>query len=158
MPENPLFKDQMKKSNLGVVCYNNGIWDFEKRQLFTYEERPDVLPRKYSNHNFCTIRPSDENLHKVDKEILMATLGDDDKCATYLQIIARAMAGKISNKQWLIMCGERNNGKGLLEKMSKCAYGCYVNTVSTSAFLLQQQASSNAAKAYSWAIDSEFTR
>ena len=69
-----------------------------------------------------------------------------------------ATAGMYTDKQWAVMLGERDSGKGVLQVVNERAYGPYVNTVNANAFLLQQFASGDAAKSLSWAMDCEFKR
>ena len=45
---------------------------------------------------------------------------------TYLELMARATAGEYGDKQWAMMLGERNSGKGLLQEMNLLAFGPYV--------------------------------
>jgi len=121
------FEQRMCASNIGVVCFANGLYDFRKGAFFTYPERPDVLPRFYVNRDFPTSRPSPEFLEEVSKKVLLSTLGNRGYVKTYLEIIARAMAGN-QEQCAAIMLGERNSGKSLLQSINESAWGPYVNT------------------------------
>ena len=158
MPDDPTFVERMWHSNTGVVCYRNGVYDFRARTFSAYSERTDVLPFVRVERDFPTQRPAESVLADVRERLLTSTLGSDEMVRTYLHIVARAMAGMYTDKQWVIMMGERNSGKGLLQTVNEQAYGDYVNTVNANAFLLQQFASGDAAKGLSWALDCEFTR
>ncbi len=158
LPDDPTFEERMWHSNIGVICYTNGIYDFRKRAFFRYAERPDVLPRMRIPRDFPVERPSAEMLADVRERLLLSTLGSADVVDTYLQLTARATAGEYADKQWMIMFGERNCGKGLLQDGQEAAWGPYVNTVNANAFLLQQYTSGDAAKSMSWALDCEYTR
>ena len=158
MPDDDTFEEEMWRSNIGVVCYRNGLYDFRRRAFFTYDQRPDVLPKLCIPRDFPVARPPDHVLAEVRERLLMSTLGEADKVQTYLELMARATAGEYTDKQWGIMFGERNCGKGLLQEINGGAWGPYVNTVNANAFLLQQYASGDAAKSLSWAIDCEYAR
>jgi hypothetical protein len=158
LPDDPTFEDRMWHSNIGVVCYTNGLYDFRKRAFFRYDERPDVLPKLRIPRAFPVERPSAEMLAEVRERLLMSTLGSSEVVDTYLQLSARATAGEYADKQWMIMFGERNCGKGLLEDAHGATWGPYVNTVNANAFLLQQYSSGDAAKSMSWALDCEYAR
>ena len=158
LPDDPTFEERMWHSNIGVICYVNGIYDFRKRAFFRYAERPDVLPKLRIPRDFPVERPPAEMLAEVRERLLLSTLGSPDVVETYLQLSARATAGEYGDKQWMIMFGERNCGKGLLEDAQEGAWGPYVNTVNANAFLLQQYTSGDAAKSMSWALDCEYTR
>jgi len=121
------FEQRMCASNIGVVCFANGLYDFRKGAFFTYPERPDVLPRFYVNRDFPTSRPSPEFLEEVSKKVLLSTLGNRGYVKTYLETIARAMAGN-QEQCAAIMLGERNSGKSLLQSINESAWGPYVNT------------------------------
>ena len=73
-------------------------------------------------------------------------------------MMARATAGEFGDKQWAVMFGERNSGKGLLEELNALALGPYVNSVAANAFLLQHYAPSDAAKSQSWMLDCRYAR
>jgi len=158
IPEDPGFCLRMWSSNIGVVCYRNGLYDFRRGVFFAYAERADVLPRQCINFDFPTERPPASVFAELAERVLLSTLGTPDVVETYVALVARAMAGEFSDKQWMIMLGGRNSGKGLLQELNQTAWECYVNTINANAFLLQQHASSDAAKALSWAIDCEYAR
>lgn len=88
----------------------------------------------------------------------MSTLGDADVVRTYMELIARATAGEYMDKQWAVMFGERNSGKGVLQTMNKLAFGPYVNTINPNDFLLRTFSNGDAAKALGWAVDCQYTR
>ena len=158
MPDDPALEERMWASNIGVVCFANGLWDFRRRAFFRYEDRPDVMPRLCVPRDFPVQRPPQAVMDEVRERLLMSTLGDAEVAQTYLELIARATAGEYTDKQFGIMLGERNCGKGLVQEVNGAAWGPYVNTVNANAFLLQQYASGDAAKSLSWAIDCEYAR
>ena len=158
IPEDPGFRRRMWESNIGCVCYLDGLYDFRRGRFFTYEERPDVLPRQCIQRDFPAERPPDSVFAELYERVLVSTLGAADRIETYLALIARATAGEYGDKQFVAAMGERNSGKGLVQELNQSAWECYVNTVNANAFLLQQSASSDAAKSLSWALDCEYAR
>jgi hypothetical protein len=158
MPDDATFQALMWRSNIGVICYTNGLWDFKARRFFAYEERPDVYPALVVPRAFPVERPSEALVAEVRQRLLLSTLGAEDVVDTYLALIARATAGDYADKQWAVMLGERNCGKGLLQEVNEGAWGPYVNTVNSGAFLVQNFAAGDAAKAMSWAMDCEHKR
>eukprot|EP00798_Chlamydomonas_sp_ICE-L_P004699 gene4699-biopygen14889 len=133
-PKDNSFRDKIWESNIGVLCFNNGVYDFLDKSFTPYEGKPDDV---------------------MDK-LLKSTLGTAGKVDTYLQMIARAMAGEYKDKNWGVMIGERNSGKGLLQTINQNAFGPYVNTIDSSQLMLN--ASATDVKAQSWVIDCEFSR
>ncbi len=158
MPDDATFQALLWRSNIGVVCFKTGLYDFRARRFFSYEQRPDVYPALVVPRDFPVQRPPEGLLAEVRERLLLSTLADEDVVDTYLALMARATAGEFVDKQWAVMMGERNCGKGLLQDMNEYAWGPYVNTLNSGAFLVQNFASGDAAKAMSWALDCEHRR
>ena len=74
MPDDPALEERMWASNIGVVCFTNGL--FRRRAFFRYEDRPDVMPRLCVPRDFPVQRPPDALLDEVRERLLMSTLGD----------------------------------------------------------------------------------
>ena len=157
MEDEPKFISQIWDSNIGVICYRNGVYDFRKGQFFLYSNRPDVLPVLQIDRDFPA-RPPQHVTDELMKRVLLSTLDDREVVKTYLELMARATAGEYTDKQWVIMLGERNSGKGLLQLLNETAFQGYVVTLNGNAFLLQTNASSDAAKSNSWMMACEFSR
>ena len=158
MPDDPTFEATLWRSNIGTTCYEDGLYDWRAKRFFAYEERPDVFPVLVVPRKFPAQRPPDALIAEVRERLLLSTLGSEDVVDTYLALMARATAGEYADKQWAIMMGERNCGKGLLQEINQAAWGPYVNTVNSGAFLLQNFASGDAAKGMSWAVDCQHKR
>jgi phage/plasmid-associated DNA primase len=156
-PDNK-FHDLIWRSNIGTICFGNGLYDFRLHKFFKYDERPDVYPILVVPRDFPTSRPSDELMSQVRQKLLLNTLGTDDVIDTYLRLIARAIAGEFTDKQWGVMIGGRNSGKGVLQGINESTWGPYVNTVTANTFLFQKYNNNDAAKSMSWAMDCEYCR
>ena len=100
MPDDPALEERMWASNIGVVCFTNGL--FRRRAFFRYEDRPDVMPRLCVPRDFPVQRPPDALLDEVRERLLMSTLGDAEVVRTYLELIARATAGEYTDKQFAV--------------------------------------------------------
>jgi hypothetical protein len=157
MIDDPNFEEKIWDSNISTICFQNGLWDFKRKKFFAYEDRKDVFPVFVINRDFPTTRPSQDLMDEVYERLLLSTLGDSQVVKTYLELIARGVAGEYTDKQWAIMFGERNCGKGVLQEVNKEAWGPYVNTINANSFLLQSS-TTDSAKALSWAVDCQFTR
>jgi hypothetical protein len=121
MPDDPEFEDAMCRSNIGVVCFKNGVYDFRKRAFFDYSDRPDVFPKVVVPRDFPRDRPPQHLMDEVRDRLLLSTLVCPDVVETYLQLMARATAGEYADNN--------QNGKGLLKEMHANAWGPYVNTI-----------------------------
>eukprot|EP00798_Chlamydomonas_sp_ICE-L_P017249 gene17249-biopygen26145 len=152
----PCFGQRLWESNLGVICFRNGVYTFADSTFAPFSERPDVLPVIFISRDFPLQKPPREFMDTVRSKVLVSTLGCDERVDSYLQMLARAMAGKHTDKNWGIMIGERNSGKGLLQALNERAWGPYVNTIDSSVLMLNGL--STDVKSQGWMIDCEFTR
>ena len=132
MPNDATFQDILWRSNHGVICFNDGIYDFRARRFYTYDEREDVYPACVVPRDFPAKRPTDAFMAEVRSRILVSTLDSEEVVDTYLDFIARATAGEYADKQWGVMLGERNCGKGLLQEINESTWGPYVSGTSMS--------------------------
>jgi hypothetical protein len=158
LPEDPLFEDKLWGSSIGSICFKNGVYDFHNGTFSSYDQRPDIMTKIYIPRDFPVNRPDPAITQELLDRVFISTLGNMDVVSFYLAFKARALAGNYSDKQWAIMLGERNCGKGLLQELDKMTFPGYVNEVNANSFLLKQYADGDAAKAMSWAVDCEFTR
>jgi hypothetical protein len=87
------------------------------------------VPRKYPVQS-----PPKEQLDYVEKKLFWDTLGQEEGKAL-LTILARAVAGHTEDKRWYVLLGDRNSGKGVIEKALRVALGPeYVSTYNIKAF------------------------
>eukprot|EP00798_Chlamydomonas_sp_ICE-L_P023841 gene23841-biopygen18358 len=156
IPVDDNFVKKIWESNLGVLCFRNGVFRFRDKSFAPFSERPEVMPVIVIDRDFPSERPTDELLEHVKEKVLISTLGEEGRVNTYLQMIARTMAGKHGDKNWGMMIGERNSGKGLLQALNERAWGQYVNTIDSSVLMLNNF--TNDVKSQGWMIECEFTR
>eukprot|EP00798_Chlamydomonas_sp_ICE-L_P006965 gene6965-biopygen632 len=156
IPVDDNFVKKIWESNLGVLCFRNGVFRFRDKSFAPFSERPEVMPVIVIDRDFPSERPTDELLEHVKEKVLVSTLGEEGRVNTYLQMIARSMAAKHQDKQWGMLIGERNSGKGLLQALNERAWGQYVNTIDSSVLMLNNF--TNDVKSQGWMIECEFTR
>eukprot|EP00798_Chlamydomonas_sp_ICE-L_P027804 gene27804-biopygen5219 len=156
IPVDDNFVKKIWESNLGVLCFRNGVFRFRDKSFAPFSERPEVMPVIVIDRDFPSERPTNELLEHVKEKVLVSTLGEEGRVNTYLQMIARSMAAKHQDKQWAMLIGERNSGKGLLQALNERAWGQYVNTIDSSVLMLNNF--TNDVKSQGWMIECEFTR
>eukprot|EP00798_Chlamydomonas_sp_ICE-L_P018629 gene18629-biopygen27545 len=156
IPVDDNFVKKIWESNLGVLCFRNGVFRFRDKSFAPFSERPEVMPVIVIDRDFPSERPTDELLELVKEKVLVSTLGEEGRVNTYLQMIARSMAAKHQDKQWAMLIGERNSGNGLLQALYERAWGQYVNTIDSSVLMLNNF--TNDVKSQGWMIECEFTR
>ena len=114
-----------------VFC-NNGVYDFGMgtfREVGPQDMTAVSVPREYPAQ-----APPEEKLDHVEQTLFFDTLGEEQGRAL-LKILARAVAGHTEDKRWFVILGDRNSGKGVIEKALRVALGPeYVSTYNTKAF------------------------
>jgi hypothetical protein len=75
-----------------------------------------------------------------------------------LNVIARAMAAHIEDKQWYMGMGQRNSSKSMMCKQLENAYGPFVQLTNADNLMTKDGGGQDAAKALSWATDLEEAR
>eukprot|EP00798_Chlamydomonas_sp_ICE-L_P016965 gene16965-biopygen25880 len=156
IPVDDNFAKKIWESNLGVLCFRNGVFRFRDKSFAPFSERPEVMPVIVIDRDFPSERPTDELLELVKEKVLVSTLGEEGRVNTYLQMIARSMAANTRINSGGCLIGERNSGKGLLQALNERAWGQYVNTIDSSVLMLNNF--TNDVKSQGWMIECEFTR
>ena len=76
-----------------------------------------------------------------------------------LNSMSRKLAGHIiEDKDWLIMLGDRNSGKGVLQEAFIQAFEKYIGMFNTSVLLTKPMGCGEDSKLNAWMLDFEFTR
>ena len=76
---------------------------------------------------------------------------------TWLNYIARGLAGHIEDKNWGVGIGERDCGKGVLVGMLENCFGEYCRSTNSENFLFKK-GQTDSAKSLSWLVPFEFKR
>ncbi len=151
----PSFSDRLWNSSIGKIFFQNGVYDFAQRSLRPDDPAIDMTTVRI-DRPFPDRDPA--KMAEVREKVLMSTLGTDEAVDCYLAHVARAMAGMIEDKQWLVLQGERASGKGCLETLNRATWTSqYVTTVNSDSFLMQAPGGDEAKK-LSWLLDCEFSR
>ena len=76
-----------------------------------------------------------------------------------LNSMSRKLAGHIiEDKDWLVMLGDRNSGKGVLQEAFTQAFEKYIGMFNTSVLLTKPTGCGEDSKLNAWMLDFEFTR
>jgi len=130
--EDPNFPARLEQGSRQRVFWSNGVYDF-RTGMFRPAGPEDMttvsVPRKYPEQ-----APPQEELDRVEKMLFFDTLGEV-KGRALLEVLARAVAGHTEDKRWIVILGDRNSGKGVIEKALRVALGPeYVSTYNIKAF------------------------
>ena len=155
IPRNDNFYNILWSSNIKKLCFKNQYWDFMKKKLFDYDDKT-FTPIKIKNDY---IKPSQASIDELYDKILTPTFNNNKIVLKYfLTCLSRAMAGLIQeNKEWYMLIGFRNSGKGILSDLLLLAFEDYIYNTNSDNFLVKNSGG-DSAKNLSWVVPTEFKR
>ena len=168
IPEDDDLYERMFQSTYRKLAFQNGVYDFEKKELVDF-----------SSEYFFTFKApvelkleGNEDLEKqVYQKLFIDVFGDpevngdgtlnysekkDEKALYYKKILARAIAGEIYDKNFFIVIGEGNSGKGTNTDGLVGAFGNFTDNVNAGSF--SKKVGEDQAKARSWIVKLKNTR
>jgi len=148
------FVDKLWNSNIGLMCFKNGVWDFKNKKLIEYND--DILTTIKINTNY---EPScSEDIKEFYEKVIDPIFNyDREMSAKWLNDVSRGLAGHIEDKNWLVCMGERDCGKGVLVNCLENTFGDYIRSTNSEQFLMKGP-QGDSAKALSFLADFEFRR
>ena len=158
-PENDgKFHDSFYSSNIGKLCFNDGFWDFEKRMFCDYVDKWNVVSKVYLPDFKCRVR-NENDINQVYERVLNPIFDNNVEIGDYfLKFIARGLAGRIEDKQWMANVGFRNSGKSLLINFLQNTFGEYCCVSNSGNLLVKQGNNNDEASKLRWLSKSEFAR
>jgi hypothetical protein len=152
--EDTSFRDKLIESQKAKLCYKNGVLDFKTK---TFTEWDNITEEVFSTFtiSYNYIQPSEEDMELVKNHIFIPIFGDKYEYA--LRCLSRAMAGHYEDKTWFLFSGQRNCGKGVINKAFKEAFEKYVSTFNPDELVYKKTNSSSNVN-LNWLIDLEFSR
>ena len=149
------FVENMTQWCRGKLCYANGYYDFKSKTLAPYD---DDSCTKIRIERDLDLDVTDAEVKELYDRVLNPIFTENAKLRDFwLKTMARIMAGHVEDKQWLVMMGERNSGKGVLVMLFLSAFGDYVTTTSANNFL-SKSGSGDSALDMKWAVDLDMVR
>ena len=164
MNNDPHFHDSIYSSTAGKICFADGVYDIEKGTFTKWDELPTPV---YSTVKIGDkFRPRDleinECIEELHRRVIMPIFGTMEKARPFLCAVARGIAGKVVDKQFLAIIGERDCGKGVFTDALTAALGgegIYTATASMENLLMiRNRDSSDTAKKQGWMMAGEHTR
>lgn len=167
VPQNKDFINNMWENLRGKLCFKNGYYDFDTME---FTDNYDKLDTFFT----APIDFSKEDNPEVRKEIVdliispIWTLKEERedfqvRCQLYEAVmyelsVMLAFSGKKENKNWMLMQGQRNSGKGVIMELLTQALGTdYIRTCEGGNFRTKKQGE-DASKQNHWLPDYEFAR
>jgi len=115
---------------MGKVFYRNGYYDMAKGEFVISDDATLVrIERDYDPEKYRDFSLDHPKVKGVIKK-LFSCLGDELQLEFAFQQFSRAMGGHIWDKNWFIMTGLRNSGKGSVQKAFFRVFGAYITSVS----------------------------
>lgn len=170
--KDPHFEQLLHNSTRGKLCYTDGVYDFASHHFTPWADCQDVHSFVTTGHCFPNDRPSDQTIQVVKAKLVESCftlwntdLEDQDAVAKrdalvtlFLQRLARAMAGHVEDKVWMMWLGMRNSGKGVIIRMLQQCFGKkYVQNIE-SGNLFPKDSTQDSAKLLSWLIPVQHAR
>lgn len=150
------FVDRIWRGNLRYLPWADGVYSFETGELLPYPVKNVFFPFKINRPFPKKIDPEviDELLKRVIKPIFPNVAQREH----YFHVKARALAGEVGDKRWIVCDGDRNSGKGVDSQLTEAAFGGFVATFNSENLLAQRFGSGDMAKKMSWMSKLQGTR
>ena len=164
-PINPDLVETIKIKSFHKLFFKNGVYDFDIRKF-----------REETNEDMTMVRINRDYTEKVDEEAFIKVKQiindicdpnkenkDMRKCILprtriLLQHWARALAGDVDDKVWIVGEGLRNSGKGVLTDLTMSAFGNYVVTFNAANLINKKKHAQDEDRALSWLYSALYAR
>jgi hypothetical protein len=153
----PSFYKKIHETTRGKLCFNDGVYEFEKRAFYAWTS-PELqgnpvyslvkIHRNFPTADIVTQDFKDECINKI----LNASMGEEN-ATIWMQFLARAVAGCLQDKLWAMLMTNRDCSKGVLNDWLMSAFGAYAKQTESENFLIQRDRSGDAAKKNAWLVD-----
>ena len=109
LPQENSFYEKSRENTKGLFAFNNCIWDFGEQKSRDFS--PDYC--------FTFKAPVDYKKHgklletEVRQTVFQSIFGEGEKGEFVAKLLARALAGDVEDKRFVVLIGETNSGKGV---------------------------------------------
>ena len=136
------FAEKMHTWSKCKMCYKNGYYDFQQGKFMPYDDK--VMTTIRINRDFDD-DATQEEIEELYDRVLNPIFADNEEILKYfLDQMSRVMAGHVEDKQWFVMIGERNCGKGVLTMLFQHCFQEYVQTTAANNFIAKRGSSDDA--------------
>ena len=109
VPKEDDFYDLAGKNTFRKLAFYNGVFDFEKQKLLDFS--PEYFFTFKAPIDFKI--PSEKFEYDV-KEKLFHDIFGFEKGEFFMKVVARALAGEVADKRFIVALGKTNSGKGCI--------------------------------------------
>jgi len=170
-PQNPQFSNLLYSNTLQKICYLNGFYSFVENKFIKYKDDNIPFTTHIINRDYIDVIPDKMDIDNVYKEILHPIFNivvgtnteDENKINTdymnfILNRIARMLAGHIEDKKWLMLIGNRNSGKGVIEHLLISSFDKYIGTFNSDNLISKSANMGESSKNAAWMLNFRFVR
>ena len=119
VPPEPDFYEKSQENTKGFLAFNNCIWDYNERKALPFD--PKFYFTFKSNVNYKEHDPKFEL--EVRKLVVESIFGEGEKGELFMKLLARALAGEVEDKRFIVLLGKTNSGKGTLTQLLGDCFG-----------------------------------
>lgn len=153
------FVDRLIANTRGKIFFKNGYINFDTGEHIIETQDDDCMTPIRLDYDIPNFNELPDNIgNQLYDRVLLPIFGTDELLDNYYQHIGRAISGHIEDKDWLIMSGMRNCGKGVLTLLNKYTFGEYVNETSANNFLIEKCHTVEDPVKYAWLKQNRWTR
>ena len=115
----PDFYKKSQENTKGFLAFNNYIWDFNERVPVPFDPKFYFTFKSRVNY-----KKHDSTFEKeVFKMVCESIFGEGEKSEFFMKLLARALAGEVKDKRFIVLLGETNSGKGTLTQLLGDCFG-----------------------------------
>ena len=146
----------MIRNNKYYLPFNDGIYSFKDKKLFTYAELPNIPFQYKINRNFPKFNNDDYD--ELMEKVIIPIYPNEDERNYNAHIKDRALAGCYEDKKWYGYSGSRNSGIGTETGFLRSAFGEFVLEFNAKCLILTKFINPDIAKALNWVVDKKDAR
>lgn len=127
------------------IAFNNGIYSFKDKKLLEFNKKFFFTTKLKADYN-----PNFDMWQQEEvKAKLLYGVFNEEVAEYFLKALARAMAGEINDKNFYIIVGFTNSGKGSLSDIIQKAFSAFCGIFSATSLQVKKNSSTDA-KGLSW--------
>ena len=167
-PQKEDFNKLMYESTLLKICYMNGFYSFKDKKFIHYTNDNIPFTTFIINRDYIVDNNKVKDIYKRVIYPIFNVAKDDKKkiiknyyyknMKYILYKLSRMIAGHIEDKDFLLFLGERNSGKGMLQRLLKYSFEKYVDAFDTSNLIQKPVSIGESSKESAWQQSFEFSR
>ena len=157
---NNAFVDNMIDYTKKKIFFLNGYVNSKGHKIIedAVDDDDVITPIRISRDVPDLSKVEDKTIKELKDKVLIPIFGNDEVMNNYLKHIARGIFGHIEDKDWLIIQGVRNCGKGVISKLNSNTFDCYYSETSANHFLMERQHTTEDPRKYDWIAQIRWAR